>query len=76
MLSVWAPVPAGLDLLKAAALPMATETPRRCLNILGVTSDQTLFVYGAATMIGFAAVQMARLRGARVVAAAVSRDVV
>ena len=29
-----------------------------------------LFVYGAGTMIGFAAVQMARLRGARVIAAA------
>ena len=70
VLSVWTPVPAGLDLLKAAALPMAIETPRRCLNILGVTADHTLFVYGAGTMIGFAAVQMARLRGARVVAAA------
>ncbi len=70
VLSVWAPVPAGLDLLEAAALPMAIETPQRCLNILGITSDQTLFVYGAGTMIGFAAVQMARLRGARVVAAA------
>ena len=70
VLSVWAPLPAGLDLLKAAALPMAIETPQRCLNILGVTADHTLFVYGAGTMIGFAAVQMARLRGARVIAAA------
>ena len=69
VLSIWTLVPAGLDLLKAAALPMAIETPQRCLNILGVTSDHTLFVYGAGTMIGFAAVQMARLRGARVVAA-------
>ena len=70
VLSVWTPVPAGLDLLKAAALPMAIETPHRCLDILGVTADHTLFVYGAGTMIGFAAVQMARLRGARVIAAA------
>lgn len=70
VLSIWTPVPAGLDLLKAAALPMAIETPQRCLNILGVKSDDTLFVYGAGTMIGLAAVQMARLRGARVVAAA------
>ena len=70
VLSIWTPVPAGLDLLKAAALPMAIETPQRCLNILGVTGHHTLFVYGAGTMIGFAAVQMARLRGARVVAAA------
>ncbi len=70
VLSVWTPVPAGLSLLHAAALPMAIETPQRCLNILGVMADHTLFIYGAGTMIGFAAVQMARLRGARVIAAA------
>ena len=49
---------------------MAIETPCRCLDILGVAAGRTLFVYGAGTMIGFAAVQMARLRGARVIAAA------
>ena len=49
---------------------MAIETPARCLDILGVAAGQTLFVYGAGTMIGFAAVQMAQLRGARVIAAA------
>lgn len=70
VLSVWTPVPAGLDLLKAAALPMAIETPYRCLRILGLAANHTLFVYGAGTMIGFAAVQIARLRGARVIAAA------
>ena len=70
VLSVWTPVPAGLGLVNAAALPMAIETSTRCLDILGVTSGRTLLVYGAGTMIGFAAVQMARLRGARVIAAA------
>ena len=70
VLLVWTGVPAGLDLVDAAALPMAIETPSRCLNILGVTAGHTLFVYGAGTMIGFAAVQMARLRSARVIAAA------
>ena len=70
VLSIWTPVPAGLDLLDAAALPMAIETCHRCLDILGVAAGHTLFVYGAGTMIGFAAVQMARLRGARVIAAA------
>ena len=70
VLSVWTAVPKGLDLLHAAALPMAIETPYRCLDILGVAAGHTLFVYGAGTMIGFAAVQMARLRGARVIAAA------
>ena len=70
VLSVWTPVSAGLNLVDAAALPMAIETPARCLDILAVTAGQTLFIYGAGTMIGFAAVQMARLRGARVIAAA------
>ena len=70
VLSVWTAVPAGLDLLNAAALPMAIETSYRCLEILGVAASHTLFVYGAGTMIGFAAAQMARLRGARVIAAA------
>ena len=70
VLSIWTEVPRGLDLIHAAALPMAIETPVRCLDILGVAADRSLFVYGAGTMIGFAAVQMARLRGARVIAAA------
>ena len=70
VLSAWTLIPAGLDLVDAAALPMAIETSTRCLDILGVTAGHTLFVYGAGTMIGFAAVQIARLRGARVIAAA------
>ncbi len=70
VLAVWTPVPPGLDLVRAAALPMAVETACRCLNILSVAAEHTLFVYGAGTMIGFAAVQMARIRGTRVIAAA------
>ena len=70
VLSVWTPVPPGLDLLRAATLPMAIETSSRCLDTLDVTAERTLFVYGAGTVIGFAAVQIARLRGARVIAAA------
>ncbi len=70
VLSVWTPVPEGLDLLDAAALPMAIETAYRCLAILDPPSGSTLMVYGAGTMIGFAAVQMAlRRKGVRVVAA-------
>ena len=70
VLSVWTPVPEGLDLAEAAALPMAVETAHRCLDILDVANGCTLLVYGAGTMIGFAAVQMGLMRGARVVAAA------
>ncbi len=68
VLAVWTPVPQGLNLV--AALPMAIETACRCLDILGVAGGQTLLVYGAGTVIGFAAVQMALMRGTRVIAAA------
>ena len=70
VLSVWTSVPKGLDLVAAAALPMAIETAHRCLGILDVQADDTLLVYGAGTMIGFAAVQIARLKRTRVIAAA------
>jgi NADPH:quinone reductase-like Zn-dependent oxidoreductase len=70
VLAVWAPVPKGLDLLEAAALPMAVETAVRSLDLLGVTPGQTILVNGAGTMTGFAAVQMALLRGANVIATA------
>ena len=70
VLAVWTPVPQGLDPVDAAALPMAVETACRSLDLLAVAAGQTLFVYGAGTTIGFAAVQMALLRGARVIAAA------
>ncbi len=70
VLAVWTPVPQGLDLVDAAALPMAVETACRSLDILAVAAGHTLLVYGAGTMIGFAAVQMALMRGTRVIAAA------
>ncbi len=70
ILSVWTPVPEGLDLVEAATLPMAVETAYRAIDLLGVAAEHTVFVYGAGTMMGFAGVQMARLRGARVIAAA------
>ena len=70
VLAIWTPLPPGLDLVDAAALPMAIETACRSLDILAVAAGHTLFVYGAGTMIGFAAVQMALMRDARVIAAA------
>ena len=70
VLAVWSPVPKGLGLLEAAALPMAVETATRALDLLGVSSGQTLLVNGGGTMMGFAAVQMALMRGARVIATA------
>jgi len=66
----WTPAPEGLDLVHAAALPMAIETAYRSIDWLGVAAGQTLLVNGAGSMIGFAAVQMGLMRGARVIAAA------
>lgn len=70
VLSHWAPVPAGLDPIAAAALPMAVETACRYIALLDPKPGETLVVNGAGTMIGFAAVQVALLKGVRVVAAA------
>jgi NADPH:quinone reductase-like Zn-dependent oxidoreductase len=70
ILTVWTRVPDGLDMVEAAALPMAVETAYRAIDLLGVAAEHTVLVHGAGTMMGFAGVQMARLRGAQVIATA------
>jgi NADPH:quinone reductase-like Zn-dependent oxidoreductase len=65
-----APKPAGLDWQDAAALPVATETSERVLNLLGVTEGETVLMHGAAGAVGTLAVQLAAARGARVIATA------
>jgi NADPH:quinone reductase-like Zn-dependent oxidoreductase len=70
VLKVFVPVPEGLGLIEAAALPMAVETAARSVDLLGVTAGQTLMVNGGGTMTGFAAVQIALLRGVDVIASA------
>ena len=66
----WTHIPPGLDPLRAAALPMAAETAFRSLDNLGLEAGHVLMVHGAGTTVGFAAVQLALMRGARVVATA------
>jgi NADPH:quinone reductase-like Zn-dependent oxidoreductase len=66
----WFAVPAGLDLTEAAALPMALDTAYLHLTALGLTPGATILVNGAGTTIGFAAVQIALIRGLRVIATA------
>jgi NADPH:quinone reductase-like Zn-dependent oxidoreductase len=68
VLNFWARLPSGLDFIEAAALPMAVETAYRSLDNLKVAAGQTLLVHGAGTMMGFAALQMALMRGAHVIA--------
>ncbi|MGW7537093.1 NADP-dependent oxidoreductase [Amycolatopsis sp. NPDC054798] len=68
LLDTWFPRPDGLDAVRAAALPMAVGTAYAALDALG--SDGTLLVHGAGTTTGFAAAQIALLRGARVLVTA------
>src|SRR5690242_14712693 len=67
VLEMWFPRPPGLGAVGAAALPMAVETACRGLDALGVRDGMTVLVHGAGTTVGYAAVQMALRRGARVV---------
>ena len=65
------PRPAGLDMARAAAFPSAYLTARvalaRCARL---AAGETVLVHGAAGGVGLAAVDLARLLGARVIATA------
>lgn len=65
-----APKPAGLDWETAVALPVAGETSERVLNLLDLSSGETLLVNGGAGAVGSIAVQLAAARGATVIATA------
>jgi NADPH:quinone reductase-like Zn-dependent oxidoreductase len=70
LLSEYFPIPAGLDFASAAALPVAVETATRTLDLLGVGAGTTVLVNGAAGGVGSSAVQLARVRDARVIGTA------
>src|SRR3954454_22760434 len=65
-----APKPAGLDWQHAVALPTASETSERVLDLLNVTAGETVLMHGAAGAVGTLAVQLATARGARGIATA------
>jgi len=70
VLSYYALIPPSLGFPGAAALPAAIETATRALDQLGVGSGSTLLINGASGSIGSAAVQLAAMRGARVIGTA------
>src|SRR6202044_3382919 len=70
VLAYYAPIPPSLDFSAAAALPAAVETAARALDQLGVGSGSTLLINGASGSVGSAAVQLAVVRGARVIGTA------
>jgi NADPH:quinone reductase-like Zn-dependent oxidoreductase len=65
----FAPVPAGLDLRDAAAVPVAALTGTQLIEeTANVQSGQTVLVTGAVGAVGRFAVYAAKARGARVIA--------
>ena len=70
ILNSWYRVPEGLDPVDAAVLPMAVQTATWTLDAMGLEPGTTLLVNGAGATVGFAAVQIALRRGARVIATA------
>jgi NADPH:quinone reductase-like Zn-dependent oxidoreductase len=70
VLSNYARVPAALDFVQAAALPVAAETAVRGLDLLGVESGMTLLINGGAGAVGTVTIQLAVNRGATVIATA------
>ncbi|WP_020658222.1 NADP-dependent oxidoreductase [Amycolatopsis benzoatilytica] len=70
VLDQWFPVPDGLSPDHAAALPMAVGTAYSATDALGEIHGKTVLVHGAGTTTGFAAAQIAIMRGARVIVTA------
>lgn len=60
--------PAGVSWDAAGALPLAGLTAERVLDAAGVGADDVVLVHGASGGVGSLAVQLGRLRGARVIA--------
>jgi NADPH:quinone reductase-like Zn-dependent oxidoreductase len=70
LLDSWARKPSSVDWAVAAAAGVVSETAERGLRLLGVTEGTTLFIDGGAGGVGSAATQLAKVRGAMVIASA------
>ncbi|MER8045637.1 NADP-dependent oxidoreductase [Streptomyces sp. NPDC094032] len=66
--------PAALSWEQAASIPVAGETARRVLDLLGVGPGETLLLHGAAGAVGAVAVQLAVAAGATVIGTASERN--
>jgi len=70
-----APLPPGIDMAAAAGFTLTYATSQHALVERGqLKAGETLLVLGAAGGVGLAAVELGKLAGARVIAAASSRD--
>ena len=70
VLTSWAPVPGGLSLPQAAALPTVAETAGRVLGLLPGERGSVLVVDGASGGVGTILVQLALRRGLQVIGTA------
>ncbi len=70
VLNSWARKPASVDWAAAAAAGVVAEAAERALRLLGVTAGSTVFIDGGAGGVGSTATQMAKARGATVIASA------
>jgi len=70
-----APVPNGLELLPAGAIPTIGLTALQGVDdTLGIKKGEAVIVHGASGSVGMIALQFAKLRGARVLATASGSD--
>lgn len=76
VLETWelAPAPHGVDLIELATFGMNATTADEALDALNLRAGQWLLVSGAAGGVGLLAVELAKLRGLRVVAQASALD--
>ena len=69
-----APAPAGVDSAAASTIPLNALTAVQALDALGLAAGQTILVTGAAGGLGGFGVELAAMRGLRVIAAAGDAD--
>ena len=69
-----APAPAGVDSAAASTLPLNGLTAVQALDLLDLAAGQTILVTGAAGGLGGFGVELAAMRGLRVIAAAGDDD--
>jgi len=72
--AILAKIPKGLDLVRAAALPLATTTGNQLSAATGVKTGQTIMVVGAGGSVGRSAVFTAKERGATVIAGVLKKQ--
>ena len=70
-----AKIPKGLDMIRAAALPLVTTTGNQLASATGIKAGQTIIVLGAVGNVGRSAVFTARERGAAVIAGVLKKQI-